>query len=119
MKLSDVDPLEMARQLTLMENHLYQKIRPIECLQRSRDQKGDMNDNISQVIRFANKISDWVAEIILERDDSRRRASVVKNFIAVADVGAHPRQCHAGADASCSVARVYTTSRRCLPLLLV
>lgn len=85
MKLSDVDPLEMARQLTLMEGYLYQKIRPIECLQRSRDSKGDINDNISQVIRFANKISDWVAETILAKDDSRRRASVVKNFIAIAD----------------------------------
>ena len=92
MKLSDVDPLEMARQLTLMESHLYQKIRPIECLQRSRDQKGDINDNISQVIRFANKISDWVAETILAKDDSRRRASVVKNFIAIADVGARLRR---------------------------
>ena len=89
MKLSDVDPLEMARQLTLMEGYLYQKIRPIECLQRSRDQKGDINDNISQVIRFANKISDWVAETILAKDDSRRRASVVKNFITIADVGAY------------------------------
>lgn len=88
MKLSDVDALEMARQLTLMESHLYQKIRPIECLQRSRDSKGDINDNISAVIRFANKISDWVAETILARDDSRRRASVVKNFIAIADVSA-------------------------------
>lgn len=92
MKLSDVDPLEMARQLTLMETHLYQKIRPIECLQRSRDQKGDINDNISQVIRFANKISDWVAETVLAKDDSRRRASSVKAFIAIADVGARPRQ---------------------------
>ena len=92
MKLSGVDPLEMARQLTLMETHLYQKIRPIECLQRSRDQKGDINDNISQVIRFANKISDWVAETVLAKDDSRRRASSVKAFIAIADVGARPRQ---------------------------
>jgi son of sevenless-like protein len=90
MKLSDVDALEMARQLTMMESQLYQKIRPIECLQRSRDSKGDINDNISAVIRFANKISDWVAETILAKDDSRRRASVVKSFIAIADVSAHP-----------------------------
>lgn len=91
MKLSDVDPLEMARQLTLMESNLYQKIRPIECLQRSRDQKGDVNDNISQVIKFANGISEWVADAVLAKDDSRRRASVVKNFINIADVGVRPR----------------------------
>ena len=92
MKLSDVDPLEMARQLTLMESQLYQKIRPIECLQRSRDQKGDVDDNISLVIQFANKIANWVADTILSKDDSRRRASVVKNFISIADVGPHPYQ---------------------------
>jgi son of sevenless-like protein len=121
MKLSDVDPLEMARQLTLIESNLYQKIRPIECLQRSRDQKGDINDNISQVIRFANKISDWVAEAILARDDSKRRASVVKNFITIADVSAHPRRCDTGTDVghSFSAARACITFRRCLPLWLV
>ena len=115
MKLSDVDPLEMARQLTLLESNLYQKIRPIECLQRSRDQKGDINDNISQVIRFANKISDWVAETILAKDDSRRRASIVKNFISIADVSAHSHKRGTRSDNSFSVARVCTTSRRCLP----
>jgi len=77
--------LEMARQLTLMESQLYQKIRPIECLQRSRDQKGDVDDNISLVIQFANKIANWVAETILAKDESRRRASVVKGFIGIAD----------------------------------
>lgn len=118
MKLSDVDPMEMARQLTMMECYLYQKIRPIECLQRSRDQKGDINDNISQVIKFANKISDWVADTILARDDSRRRASVVKTFIHIADVGARSHQRSAGADTSFSAVRVYTTSLRCLLLSL-
>jgi len=114
MKLSDVDPLEMARQLTLMESHLYQKIRPIECLQRSRDQKGDVSDNISLVIQFANKIANWVAETVLAKDDSRRRASAVKNFIAIADVGPRPIDCRAVVDPNppFSVARVCTTSRR-------
>jgi len=114
MKLSDVDPLEMARQLTLMESQLYQKIRPIECLQRSRDQKGDVNDNISSVIQFANKIANWVAETVLAKDDSRRRASIVKNFIAIADVGPNPPNCGAITDTnpSFSVVRACITSRR-------
>lgn len=57
LKMSDIDPLEMARQLTLMENRLYTKIRPIECLQRSRDVKSDTADNISSVIQFSNRVS--------------------------------------------------------------
>jgi len=57
LKLLDVDPLELARQLTIMESQLYQKIRPMECLQRSREQKGEHNDNIAAVIQTSNRVS--------------------------------------------------------------
>jgi son of sevenless len=56
LKLLDIDPLELARQLTIMESQLYQKIRPIECLQRSREQKGEHNDNIAAVIQTSNRV---------------------------------------------------------------
>ncbi|OCH91881.1 ras GEF [Obba rivulosa] len=85
-KLLDVDPLELARQLTLMEAALYKKIRPMECLQRSRESKpGRTSDNITSIIQLSNRIANWVAESVLGREDSRRRAAVVKHFINVAD----------------------------------
>jgi son of sevenless-like protein len=56
LKLLDIDPLELARQLTIMESQLYQKIRPIECLQRSREQKAEHNDNIAAVIQTSNRV---------------------------------------------------------------
>jgi len=56
LKLLDIDSLELARQLTIMESHLYQKIRPVECLQRSREQKTDHNDNIARVIQTSNQV---------------------------------------------------------------
>lgn len=104
LKLLDIDSLELARQLTILESQLYQKIRPMECLQRSREQKTDHNDNIAAVIQTSNRvlsfynhcsilltyfylqIANWVAESVLSREDSRRRAAVVKQFISVADV---------------------------------
>jgi son of sevenless-like protein len=55
-KLLDIDTLELARQLTIMESQLYQKIRPIECLQRAREQKADHNDNIAAVIQTSNRV---------------------------------------------------------------
>ncbi|KAF9013345.1 ras guanine nucleotide exchange factor domain-containing protein [Cyathus striatus] len=85
LKLLDIEPLEMARQLTIMESQLYQKIRPMECLQRSREQKTDSMDNITAVIQTSNRIAQWVAESILSKDDSRRRAQVVKHLIIIAD----------------------------------
>jgi son of sevenless-like protein len=85
LKLLDIDALELARQLTILESQLYQKIRPMECLQRSREQKTDHNDNIAAVIQTSNRIANWVAESVLGKEDSRRRAAVVKQFISVAD----------------------------------
>ncbi|KAI0916974.1 hypothetical protein AcW2_007229 [Taiwanofungus camphoratus] len=85
-KLLDIDPLELARQLTLMEAALYKKIRPMECLQRSREQKpGRNNDNITSIIQLSNRMANWVAESVLEKEDSRKRAAIVKHFIGVAD----------------------------------
>lgn len=57
LKLLDVDPLEMARQLTILESRLYNKIRASECLQRSREQKGENQDSIAAVIHTTNRVS--------------------------------------------------------------
>ncbi|KAI0372236.1 ras GEF [Pilatotrama ljubarskyi] len=85
-KLLDIDPLELARQLTLMEAALYKKIRPMECLQRSREAKpGKTADNITTIIQLSNRIANWVAESVLSKEDSQKRARVVKHFINLAD----------------------------------
>jgi len=56
LKPLDMNPLELARQLTIMESRLYQKIRPVECLQRLWEQKMDYNDNITRVIQTSNRV---------------------------------------------------------------
>ena len=58
LKLVDIDHLEVARQLTLMEAALYKKIRPMECLQRSRESKLKSADNITVIIQLSNKVRD-------------------------------------------------------------
>ncbi|EIW81292.1 ras GEF [Coniophora puteana RWD-64-598 SS2] len=85
LKLLDIDALELARQLTVLESHLYLKIKPMECLVRSREQKTDHNDNIAKVIQTSNRIANWVADAVLYHEDSRKRAAVLKHFISVAD----------------------------------
>jgi len=69
----------------MIECQLYMKIRPSECLMRSREQKSDNNDNIAAIIVTTNKIAHWVADTVLSKDDSRKRSMVVKQFISVAD----------------------------------
>ncbi|EDR13329.1 uncharacterized protein LACBIDRAFT_230493, partial [Laccaria bicolor S238N-H82] len=86
LKLLDIDPLELARQLTIMESLLYQKIKPMECLQRSREQKTEHVDNITtKIIHFFYQIACWVADAVLSKEDARKRAQVVKHLISVAD----------------------------------
>ncbi|KAF9049553.1 ras GEF [Hymenopellis radicata] len=85
LKLLDIEPLEMARQLTIMESTLFQRIKPIECLQRAREQKTEATDNITVCIHASNRIADWVADSVLNKDDSRRRANTVKHLISIAD----------------------------------
>ncbi|EJC97980.1 ras GEF [Fomitiporia mediterranea MF3/22] len=86
LKLLDIDPLELARQLTIMEFALYRTIKAIECLQRSREQKvGEHKDHITDVIQMTNKIANWVNATVLSKEDSRKRAALVKQFIGVAD----------------------------------
>ncbi|KDQ62197.1 hypothetical protein JAAARDRAFT_76166 [Jaapia argillacea MUCL 33604] len=85
LKLIDIDPLELARQLTILESRLFLKIRPMECLQRSKKSGADHNDSISVFITTFNRIANWVKDTVLNREDSRKRASVVKYFISVAD----------------------------------
>jgi len=85
LKLLDIEALELARQLTVKESDLYRKIRPLECLQRAREQKSDNMDNIATVIQTSNRIADWVAEAILNKEDFRKRGNIVKHLITVAD----------------------------------
>lgn len=56
LKLLDIEPLELARQLTVKESDLYRKIRPMECLQRAREQRSDNMDNIATVIQTSNRV---------------------------------------------------------------
>ncbi|KAF8635804.1 hypothetical protein AX15_000011 [Amanita polypyramis BW_CC] len=85
LKLLDIEPLELARQLTIKESELYRKIKPVEYLQRAREQKSENMDNIATVMQTTNRIADWVAESILSKEDSRKRANIVKHLITVAD----------------------------------
>jgi son of sevenless len=56
LKLADIDLLELARQLTVLESNLYMKIKPMECLQRAREQRTENFDNIATVIQTSNRV---------------------------------------------------------------
>ncbi|KAF1807231.1 ras guanine nucleotide exchange factor domain-containing protein [Mucor lusitanicus] len=87
-QLFDTDPLEMSRQLSIMDFKLYSSIRPIECLGKawSRDgADGSIAMNIKQSIQYCNRLTAWVTESILLHEESKKRSVVVKYWVQVAD----------------------------------
>lgn len=59
LKFLDIDPLEIARQLTLMESKLYNNIKAVECLGKAWSQsEGDnIAVNVKAMIFNSNKAS--------------------------------------------------------------
>ena len=91
LKFLDVDPTEFARQLTIMESKLFGKIRPVECLDKAWTRKGTINGaepspNVKSLILHSNQLTNWVAEMILQHPEVKKRVFVIKHFVAIADV---------------------------------
>ncbi|KDN46450.1 hypothetical protein K437DRAFT_107336 [Tilletiaria anomala UBC 951] len=86
-KFLDIDPLEMARQLTLLDSTLFCRIKPFECLDKSWSKKDadKLAPGIKDTINTSNRITGWVAEAILMQEDLKKRALWVRQFIAIAD----------------------------------
>ena len=86
----DVDMLEWARQLTILETRLFKSIQPFEFLNKAWSEKDSEKTapNIRAMIRMTNQITGWVAETILSEGDVKRRYIVMKHFIQFAEVRA-------------------------------
>lgn len=69
-------------------------------------------------LQKSSQIANWVADSVLNKEDSRRRAAVVKQFISVADVSVLNTDLHLIGThfRVCSVVVDYTTFLVWLPL---
>jgi son of sevenless len=91
LKFLDIDVIEFARQLTIIESKLYGKIKPTECLNKTWQKKvaegqPEPAPNVKALILHSNQMTNWVAEMILAQSDVKKRVVVIKHFVAVADV---------------------------------
>ena len=91
LKFTSIDPLEFARQLTIVESRLYGKIKPVECLEKiwekkENDDTGGRAPNVRSLILHSNQVTNCVAEMILNHNEVRKRVEVIKHFVAIADV---------------------------------
>ncbi|CUA68792.1 Ras guanine nucleotide exchange factor Y [Rhizoctonia solani] len=82
----DFDPLELARQFTILESNLYCKILPEEILEVGLPSSaGERGNSIRAMSTLSTAITGWVTEIILDEQDTKKRTGLLKLFIKVAD----------------------------------
>jgi son of sevenless-like protein len=86
--LLDVDPLEIARQLTLVEMNIFMKIQPIELMNQEWSKKNTVSAavNVRAMTSMSTKITGWVICTVVQEADVKRRAAVLKHFVKVAEV---------------------------------
>ncbi|KAG7088315.1 hypothetical protein E1B28_012325 [Marasmius oreades] len=82
--ITDFDAMELARQLTIMECTLYCAIQPEEVLE-SGQEGAKPAVNVKAVSSLSTAITGWVAECILDERDMKKRTTLVKFFLKVAD----------------------------------
>jgi len=82
--VTDFDSLELARQLTIMESKLFSLVMPEDLLQSGRGKKSI--PELKALSTCSNQITGWVADNILNEHDPKKRASLLKYYIKLADV---------------------------------
>ncbi|TIA90938.1 hypothetical protein E3P99_01299 [Wallemia hederae] len=87
---TDFEPIEMARQLTIMESRLYQCVTVSELLsvnEGGSTKKGADANAVKPALKamseFTTRVTAWVSESILREDEARRRVPPIKFWIKV------------------------------------
>lgn len=82
----DLDPLEIARQLTIRQMNIFCAILPDELLGSLWMKKGGVDSpNVKSMSGFSTDLSNLVAETILQHPEVKKRAAVIKQWIKIAN----------------------------------
>jgi len=81
----DFDPLEFARQLTIKEMNIFCSIMPEELLASEWMKKTGSNAvNVRAMSTLSTDLSNLVADTILQYEDAKKRATMIKHWIKIA-----------------------------------
>ncbi|EPZ36032.1 Guanine-nucleotide dissociation stimulator CDC25 domain-containing protein [Rozella allomycis CSF55] len=87
-KISDLDPLELARQITLIDWENFSSVKAKEFLQQkwTKPETAKINSpNIMSMIDYSNSFVYWIGSEIVGLDNPKQRANLIKLFILTAD----------------------------------
>lgn len=83
--IMDFDPLELARQFTIIESKLFCAIRPEELLALEWTKKNDSKaHNVKAMSTLSTDLANLVADTILQLEDAKKRAVVIKQWVKIA-----------------------------------
>ena len=81
----DFDPLELARQFTIKESQIFCSILPEELLATEwMKNSGSRAVNVRAMSRLSTDLANLVADCILQLDDTKQRAKVIKRWVKIA-----------------------------------
>jgi len=85
--LFGIEPLEVARQISLADHELFRSISLRECLscKWTKAEKDLIAPNVVAMIHRFNAISDWVTTTILKELTVKRRVKILERFISIAE----------------------------------
>jgi son of sevenless-like protein len=81
----DIDPREVARQLTLMDYDLCKAIEPKECLGNAwtKEDKEERSPHLLQSIKRFNLVSKWVAYLLVSEPVAKKRVKLLGHILSV------------------------------------
>lgn len=88
LKLSDIEYIELARQLTIREFNLYCQISKLSCIHKVWGKKSGLTepyDAITSFIKASNQLTNFVAYMVLRKPEARKRVQVIRFFVQVAE----------------------------------
>jgi len=85
-QLIEFDPVEIARQITIIESQMFREVRPQEFLNQSWTKKDKelRSPNLLKMIRLFNKISNWVYSEIVQTEHFMTRVNRIGKFLQIA-----------------------------------
>lgn len=95
MNLVDINPLELAKQLTLIESQLFIAVEPFELLDENylpKKHNLGLAPNVSAIVNFTNQLSNYVIECILYPNiHLQERTSRLQGWLKIALAASHFR----------------------------
>ncbi|KAF2809306.1 ras GEF [Mytilinidion resinicola] len=80
----DFDPLELARQITIIESKLFCSIQPSELLASEWTKKNTQKAvNVRAMSTLSTDLANLVADTILSLEDPKKRAIVIKHWVKI------------------------------------